>query len=51
MIINDYSRDSSEEIAQHYMSLDSRVFCERNDMNLKLPKSLNVGGSKARGHY
>ncbi len=51
IIINDCSQDSSEDIARYYTLLDSRVFYYRNDTNLKLPKSLNMGFSKARGHY
>lgn len=51
IIIDDCSKDSSGAIARHYASSDSRVFYYRNDTNLKLPKSLNVGFSKARGEY
>ena len=51
IIIDDCSTDSSGEIAQHYASLDSRVFYYRNDINLKLPKSLNAGFSKVSGEY
>ncbi|ETZ05460.1 glycosyltransferase family 2 protein [Holospora undulata] len=51
IIVNDCSRDLSEDIARHYNSIDSRAFYYRNDTNLKLPKSLNVGFSKAHGYY
>ena len=51
IIIDDCSTDSSPAIAQHYTSIDSRIFYYRNNINLKLPKSLNIGFSKARGEY
>ena len=51
IIIDDCSTDTSGDIAQHYASIDLRVSYVRNDINLKLPKSLNVGFSKASGIY
>jgi glycosyltransferase involved in cell wall biosynthesis len=51
IIIDDCSTDNSEKIARDYVLKDNRVFYYGNDTNLKLPKSLNVGFSKARGQY
>lgn len=51
IIIDDCSTDASREIAQRYTSLDRRISYHRNDTNLKLPKALNKGFSKANGDY
>ena len=51
IIVNDYSTDSSEEIIKEYLSVDSRIKYYKNETNLKLPRSLNVGFSHASGEY
>ncbi len=51
IIIDDNSTDSSVEIAQSYATMDSRVFYYRNEVNLKLPLSLNKGFSKTKGEF
>lgn len=50
IIVNDCSTDSSEKIIQSYLN-DSRVKYIKNNSNLKLPRSLNVGFSNAIGKY
>lgn len=51
IIIDDCSTDSSKEIALSYVDVDPRVSCFSNKTNLKLPKALNTGFSKAQGDY
>ncbi|MBE5843388.1 MAG: glycosyltransferase [Butyrivibrio sp.] len=51
IIVNDGSTDKSLEIANLYADSDSRVLVIDNRANLKLPKTLNVGFSKAKGQY
>lgn len=49
IIINDGSTDSTEKIILSYS--DSRIVYIRNEMNLKLIKSLNKGIDVAQGEY
>jgi glycosyltransferase involved in cell wall biosynthesis len=51
IIVDDCSMDSSGEIAKKYASSDPRVFYFRNEINLKLPESLNRGFAKATSMY
>lgn len=49
IIVNDCSTDNTEELIQSYH--DERIVYVKNDQNQKLPKSLNIGFSKANGTY
>ena len=49
IIVNDCSTDQTEEIIQSYH--DDRIIYVKNEQNQKLPRSLNVGFSKAKGEY
>ena len=51
IIVNDCSSDSSLEIANKYAQSDKRIRILSNSLNLKLPKSLNVGFEAAVGKY
>lgn len=51
IIVNDCSTDASENIVQHYQRMDSRIRYYKNETNLKLPRSLNVGFAQAKGEY
>lgn len=51
VVINDCSTDNTWDILKQYAEKDSRVRIYSNEMNLKLPKTLNVGFSKATGEY
>lgn len=51
IIINDTSSDSSGEIAEEYAKKLHNVQVIHNTTNLKLPASLNIGLSKAKGEY
>lgn len=51
IVVNDFSNDSSEEIVKEYISRDKRVNLINNEINLKLPASLNAGFRSANGKY
>ena len=51
IIINDCSTDSTSDILDRYASLDSRVKVHTNEVNLRLPSSLNKAISLATGKY
>ena len=51
IIINDCSTDSTSEILSKYASLDQRVKVHTNEVNLRLPSSLNKAISLAQGKY
>lgn len=51
IIVNDCSKDNSLEIMRQYAENDSRIIVVDNEINKKLPASLNIGFSKARGKY
>lgn len=51
VIINDCSQDSTGEILEKYSSSDERIKVYTNEMNLKLPKSLNKAISLCSGKY
>lgn len=51
IIVNDYSTDSTLQIIYEIAKADSRVHVINNEKNEKLPKSLNIGFSQAKGEY
>lgn len=51
IIVDDCSTDSTALIANQYAGSDSRIHVIYNKENQKLPKSLNIGFSKAAGKY
>lgn len=51
IIIDDCSTDASYEILQSYAAKDNRIRLFKNDVNKKLPKTLNFGISQAKGKY
>lgn len=51
IIVNDCSTDASLDIAQNFASKDTRIHVYSNEINKKLPASLNEGFRHARGKY
>lgn len=51
IIVDDCSTDATPEIAKRYSDLYPNILYHRNETNLKLPASLNVGFSLASGEY
>ena len=51
ILIDDRSTDSTPSICRRYADLDDRIHYYRNDVNRKLPGSLNEGFSHAAGDY
>ena len=51
IIINDCSNDSTGEILEKYALLDSRIKVYKNEVNLRLPSSLNKALELANGKY
>lgn len=51
IIVNDCSTDDTLEICNEYAKKDNRIKIISNSQNLKLPASLNVGFSQAKGEY
>ncbi|MBZ9787846.1 glycosyltransferase [Psychroflexus sp. CAK57W] len=51
IIVNDCSTDNTFHIAKTYCEIDKRFMIYENEKNLKLPKSLNIGHSLAKGDY
>lgn len=51
IIVNDGSTDNSHEIIEHYIELDSRINYIKNNSNLGLPKSLNIGIEHSKGVF
>ena len=51
IIVNDCSTDNTLDIAQKYAQQDKRISVITNEQNKKLPASLNVGFSRAKGKY
>lgn len=49
--INDCSKDSTLSILEEYASKDERIKVHTNEVNLRLPASLNKGLSLAKGKY
>ena len=51
IVINDCSTDSTAEILNKYASADERVKVHTNEVNLRLPSSLNKAMTFAKGKY
>lgn len=51
IIVNDCSSDGTLSIIEDYAKKDARIKVISNPENIKLPESLNVGFSAARGEY
>lgn len=51
IIVNDCSTDHTLEIVGEFVKKDVRICVYNNEINLKLPRALNVGFSKASGDY
>ncbi len=51
IIVDDCSTDNTPIIAKEWAATDERIRYTRNETNKKLPASLNVGFSLARGKY
>lgn len=51
IVINDCSTDGTAAILERYSAMDSRVRVYTNDVNLRLPSSLNKALSLAGGRY
>ena len=51
IVINDCSTDSTSQILDKYEKLDNRVKVHTNEVNLRLPSSLNKAISYAQGKY
>lgn len=51
IIVNDCSTDNSPKIAEEYAKKDKRIRVIHNKVNKKLPATLNVGFSHAKGEY
>lgn len=51
IIVDDCSTDNTYSIANRYKKIDNRIHVYRNDVNKKLPGSLNVGFKYAKGDY
>ena len=51
IIVNDCSTDQSKLIAEKYQKKDHRVKIIHNQVNKKLPASLNIGHRTAKGDY
>ena len=51
IIVDDCSIDQTPVIAQKYASSDSRIKIVTNNVNKKLPASLNIGHQEASGNY
>lgn len=49
LIVDDGSTDRSAEIAKRYEALDGRIHYHKNEVNLRLPRTLNRGFSLAKG--
>ncbi len=51
IIVNDCSQDNTLKIINEYAQKDSRIKIINNDVNKKLPASLNIGFEAAKGEY
>lgn len=51
IIVDDCSSDNTLQIAKSFASIDPRICFVHNIVNKKLPGSLNIGFSAARGKY
>lgn len=51
IIVDDCSTDGTSVIVDEYAKLDNRIYVVHNKENKKLPASLNIGFSLAKGQY
>ena len=51
IIVNDCSTDNTQKIIDSYVTADRRIHTIKNEVNQKLPSSLNIGFRKAKGEY
>lgn len=51
IIVNDCSTDNTRAIAEQYAKKDTRIKIIHNEVNRKLPASLNIGFEHAKGEY
>lgn len=51
IIVNDCSTDQTLEVILEYQQKDKRIKILSNQTNMKLPKSLNIGFTEAKGDY
>lgn len=51
IIVNDGSSDKSEDIIQEYLNLDYRLVYIKNEINLGIQKTLNIGIEVSKGKY
>lgn len=51
IVVDDCSTDRTSDIVKNYMEKDERIRYIRNVVNLKLPKTLNIGFANASGYY
>lgn len=51
IIVNDCSTDNTLDIAKEYAAKDNRITVINNEVNQKLPASLNIGFRQAKGDY
>ncbi|WP_164076257.1 glycosyltransferase family 2 protein [Flavimarina sp. Hel_I_48] len=51
IIVDDCSTDATLEVAKKYSGKDHRVSIISNEVNKKLPASLNIGHHEAKGEY
>lgn len=51
VIVDDASKDSTPAIIEEYIQKDKRVRVIKNEKNMKLPKSLNIGFSCCNGDF
>ncbi len=51
IVIDDCSTDGTRDVIKQLPLIDPRITVYRNEVNKRLPKSLNIGFEKARGKY
>ena len=51
IVVDDCSKDNTSKIVEEYVNKDKRIRLIKNDINQKLPASLNIGFSYANGEY
>ena len=51
IIVNDCSSDNSLKIIAEYAKNDKRIVAINNDVNKKLPATLNIGHNQAKGNF
>lgn len=51
IVVDDASKDNSVDVIKKFMARDRRIGLIQNKFNRKLPASLNIGFSQAKGEY